>query len=185
MKFLRCLILSLSFCVFVCSAESTLPQVYFSPTDRVDEKLIALIDKETKSIHAAVYCLSHRGIAKALIAAQDRGVAIEIIVDPFSMKAGNSVANLNKAKIPLYVWEIKVDPKRRRAPLMHDKFCVFGSGLVWTGSFNFTHLASMSNRENAVVLNDPAVVKQFEDQFQKLKREESRPYREYLAQHKD
>jgi hypothetical protein len=57
-------------------------EILFSPQDHVGEELIALINKEKKTIKAAVFCLMHYGIAKALIDAHNRGVEVEIIVDP-------------------------------------------------------------------------------------------------------
>ena len=37
--------------------------------------------------------------------------------------------------------------------------------LIWTGSFNATGQANLKNCENAVILDDPASIKQFEQEF--------------------
>ena len=79
-------------------------QVFFSPDDAVAEELITLIQKETKSIKAAVYSLMHQGIAKALIDAHKRGVSVEVIVDPCSIRARAPVKKMGSAHVPILFW---------------------------------------------------------------------------------
>ena len=163
-------------------------QVYFSPKDQVAGRLIERIDKEKQSIRIAIYCLSHSGIGRALIRAKKRGVSVEIIVDPFSVKVRTPLARLVKAGIPVYVWDPVRTPeeqeKRPRAPLMHDKFCIFGKENVWTGSFNFTNTADLVNQENAVILDEADVVAAFQAQFARIKKEGCRPYAEFVENKK-
>ncbi|MES2345129.1 MAG: phospholipase D-like domain-containing protein [Chlamydiota bacterium] len=160
------------------------PQIYFSPQDHLSDRLISLIHAEKESIQTAIYCFTHREIAKALIAAKKRGVKVEVIVDAFSVKIKTPLASLEKAGIPIYVFsppEVKTNAgKVLRTPLMHDKFCVFGQAKVWTGSFNFTYEASRSNAENAVVLDDAKAVESYREHFFKLKKSSCIPYSEYL-----
>lgn len=161
------------FMIFVQLSYAVDPEVYFSPKDQLAEKLIHLIDEEKTSIHVAIYCFTHRDIAKALIAAKKRGVAVEVVVDPFSVKKYTPIKKLVDAGIPVYVWsppEVKDQAgKIQRSPLMHNKYCVFGSQKVWTGSFNFTYEATRSNSENAFVLTDQKTLDAFESHFQSLK----------------
>ena len=175
-------------CVFLTStisgSEQQTSKLYFSPDDHLAERLVALIEKEQKSIHVAVYCLSHHGIAEALIQAKKRGVDVEVIVDPFSVKARFPLVRLARSGIPVYVWNPIVDPKKgQRVPLMHDKFCVFGKTSVWTGSFNFTYEADTNNRENALFLEDPELARRFLEQFRTMKNRGCSRYEEYLAAH--
>lgn len=145
------------------------PRVYFSPQDRLDRELIALIEREQESIQIAVYCFTHREIAAALQQAKKRGVVVELVVDPFSLKARSPLALLAAEGVDLFVWEYPTGKARERKPLMHDKFCVFGQGIVWTGSFNFTREGALKNRENAVVLQDESVCKRYREEFAKIR----------------
>ncbi|MBY0529445.1 MAG: hypothetical protein K2P51_04565 [Rhabdochlamydiaceae bacterium] len=160
-------------------------EVYFSPEDHLAEKLIALIDKEPKSICAAVYCLMSGEISQALQRAKKRGVFVEVIVDPFSVKQRSPIGKLNEKGIVIHVWDPKVEEipasKYAKKPLMHDKFCVFGDHTVWTGSFNFTRQASCSNKENVVVLHDPAIAALYLAEFEKIKKQGCSAYRQFLA----
>lgn len=173
-------------------AETPACEVYFSPKDHLAERLIQLIDQEKKSIRVAVYCMTHAGIAKALVNARERGVDVEVIVDPFSVKARSCVHRIFKANIPLFVWDpslslqgktFKGGKKRQKDPIMHDKFCVFGEKFVWTGSFNFTHDGSLRNEENAVLIESSDVAKKYMQHFSELKVYGCRPFSEYVAFH--
>ncbi len=162
--------------------------IYFSPEDHLADRLIALIKKEKKSIRAAVYCLMDRSIANALIEAHKRGVDVEVITDPFSVKARSPLQKMENAQVPLFVWsppefipyEIKKGEKRKA--LMHDKFCVFGEAVVWTGSFNFTREANNYHRENAIVFENEEIAIGYLKEFERIKEKGAVPYAEYASQ---
>lgn len=164
---------------------SPAPQLYFSPQDKVDARLIALIEKEKEDIRAAVYCLTHRGIIQALSDARKRGVNVEIIVDPFTIKARAPLKRMAQTGISLYVWDPPIasheEQEKPRKPLMHNKFCVFGKKTVWTGSFNFTSEASRANQENVVVLQDAKAAERYLEEFERVKDEGCSPFNLYLA----
>ncbi len=158
-------------------------EVYFTPQDQVAQKLIELIDQETRSLKVAIYAMTHTGIAKALIRAKERGVDVQVIVDPFSVKIRSSVNQLVGAEIPLYVWDqqlqMKGNEKVRRRALMQDKFCIFGDQTVWTGSFNFTHDAANRHQENVVTIESKTIAGKYKEQFEKMKLYECRRLSEY------
>jgi phosphatidylserine/phosphatidylglycerophosphate/cardiolipin synthase-like enzyme len=189
MTFLLILLFSLASFAGIEAAPANC-EAFFSPKDHLARRLIDLIDRETKSIKVAVYCMTHREIADALVRAKERGVAIEVIVDPFSVKQRSSVHLLLRGKVPLFVWDqelsaqVRSMPKKReQRALMHDKFCVFGDHMVWTGSFNFTYDATSAHQENVVTLESKEVAGKYLDQFAQMKLYETRPYNEYLAYH--
>jgi phosphatidylserine/phosphatidylglycerophosphate/cardiolipin synthase-like enzyme len=165
-------------------------QVLFSPKDHIAEELIKLIQKEQKSIKAAVYCLMHRGIAKALIDAHERGVHVEVIIDPYSLKSRSPVKKMHEANVPLFIWNPSVPTTqaknarkvKKHRPLMHDKFCILGNNLVWTGSFNFTFEGTQANRENVIVLENKEIASRYLEEFEHLKREGCQGFSEYSLQ---
>jgi phosphatidylserine/phosphatidylglycerophosphate/cardiolipin synthase-like enzyme len=166
-------------------------EILFSPDDHIAEKLITLIEAEKESIRAAVYCLRHHGIAKALIEAHERGVDVEVIIDPYSVKARSAVKKMGTANLRMFVWDPTLPTKvskggkktKQRKPLMHDKFCVLGNNRVWTGSFNFTFEATHSNRENVIVLESPQVAARYLKEFEKLKQAGCISLNKYIAMH--
>jgi phosphatidylserine/phosphatidylglycerophosphate/cardiolipin synthase-like enzyme len=183
LQFLFCFC-SLFVAISHANAEKPEIQVFFSPKDQLAERLISFIDKEQKSIHVAIYTLSHRGISEALIRAKKRGVDVEVIVDPFSVKMRFPLGRMARSGIPIHVYDPPFDPaKRSKAPLMHNKFCIFGGKGIWTGSFNFTYEATNAHRENALYFEDPEIAKRYLEQFRAIKYKNSRHYEEYLAMH--
>ncbi len=160
-------------------------QVLFSPEDKVADALISLIEKEKQSVKAAVYCLMHRGIAKALTDAHQRGVHVEVIIDPYSLKSRSPVMKMSEARVPLFVWNpvaaITEKKTKKRRSLMHDKFCVLGNNRVWTGSFNFTAEATNANQENVILLENEEIASLYLKEFQRLKKEGCQPFNEYIA----
>ncbi len=171
------------------SEKGVVSEVYFSPIDQVADKLIAQIDREKESIHIAVYCLMHAGIAKALKEAHSRGVDVQVILDPFSIKVRSPIAKMVEKGIPVFVWNPDVSPQtgqqKRKKPLMHDKFCVFGNRSVWTGSFNFTREGALSNRENVVILQGADVAKRYLEEFAEIKRAGCCSYQAYQLEKED
>jgi len=164
------------------SAVTPQATVYFSPDDQLEKRLIDLIEKEKKSIQVCIYTFTHRSIANALIDAKKRGVDVEVIVDRFSVKIQSPLQKLAEAGIPVFVWDPdRLKRKKAHRPLMHNKFCVFGSDKVWTGSFNFTYEASKIHQENALVLQDAPLASAFKGQFQTIKLRSCIPLGSYVA----
>jgi phosphatidylserine/phosphatidylglycerophosphate/cardiolipin synthase-like enzyme len=51
---------------------------------------------------------------------------------------------------------------------MHHKFAVADGDLLLTGSYNWTRSASTENNENIIVSNNTPLVKQFQQEFDKM-----------------
>ncbi len=161
------------------SAITSHATVYFSPEDPLEKRLIELIEKETSSIYVCIYTFSHRPISKALIEAHKRGVEVAVVVDRFSVKPKSSLQNLSEAGIPVYVWD-PVKRKQVQRPLMHNKFCVFGSDTVWTGSFDFNEVSKL-HQENAIVLQNAALASAYKGQFHTIKLRSCIPLTSYMT----
>src|SRR5450631_1971048 len=56
-------------------------QVYFSPNGGCQQAVISEIKKATQTIDIAMYYLSSRGIAQALLKAMDNNVRVRIVLD--------------------------------------------------------------------------------------------------------
>lgn len=148
-------------------------QVYFTDPTKIkdpnnlagslEEKLIAHINAAKKSIHIAAFEFNLTPVADALIAASKRGVDVKWITDDENGLAVDGdpgrgqFAMLKKAKIPI------IDDKR--SALMHDKYWIFDSQTLWTGSTNVTVNDVFRNNNNSIVFDVPEIAAIYEREF--------------------
>lgn len=145
-------------------------KVLFSPDDDIHGELLGMIEGETQSIKMAMYLFTDKDIAKALRAAQMRGVCVECVTDASCISKGsNAMHDLLNHEIPVWVYRAASEHKSLNNA-MHHKFMIFGStGKVVTGSLNITNAAQKNNQENIVILSDDGLKRKFDRQFGKLK----------------
>ncbi len=154
--------------------EASMPCVFFSPDDNIINLLIDCIKHEQQSIKMAIYMITQKTVAQALVDAHNRGVRIEIITDNFCSKSeSGAIALLKRHKMPIYVYSGHSEIAKI-SDIMHHKFIIFekniqNSPLIWTGSFNVTHSAQQNNQENVVVMSDMPTIRQFTKHFEILK----------------
>lgn len=162
-------------------------EVFFSLVDPVEQKIIDLIDQEKLSIQMSAFCLSHPQITNSLLSAKQRGVTIEIIVDPFSIKKSAAFQRIISSQIPVFVWDFSLKkvlnktPQKGHIPLMHEKFCIFGNRYVWMGSMNFTKDAFSIHRESALLIDSAPIIQKYKQHFLEMKLYETRSFHEYIA----
>ena len=136
---------------------------YFSPNRGGAQTVIGFIDRCERTIDAAVYCITHDDISDDLIRAHQRGVVVRVITDK-TQAAGrwSDDEKLEEASIPLkrggYHWRGS----------MHNKFIIGDDSAIGTGSFNWTKNADQKNAENFVIIRLRYVVKEYQEEFNKL-----------------
>jgi phosphatidylserine/phosphatidylglycerophosphate/cardiolipin synthase-like enzyme len=147
-------------------------KVFFSPDDKVTTHLVSSIKNARTKIYGAIYLITDKKIADALIEAKNNNhVDIQIITDQTSLdQNSNKVQYLKQNGVDTFVFKTGQNKNKYFAPLMHNKFAIIDNK-VWTGSFNWTVSANIKNKENVTVLDDEATYKKYCDQFEKLKRQ--------------
>lgn len=133
-------------------------EVYFSPSADCENRIVKAIQESQKEILIAVYSFNNRKIAEALRGAKKRGLTIQILTDSTQASQKSSLA------IPLLQegFNVKLHSKFK---IEHNKFAVFDSGLVSTGSFNWTGPAARSNSENCIFVSEADIIKKYRDRF--------------------
>jgi phosphatidylserine/phosphatidylglycerophosphate/cardiolipin synthase-like enzyme len=127
------------------------------------EKLIQRIDSAQTSIHIASFETDIVDVARALIRARERGVDVRWITDDeYGLeKDGNPGHGQFKLMSEAGI-EIKDDA---RGGLMHNKFWIFDSQTVWTGSTNITISGMFEQNNNLIVIESPELAAIYEMQF--------------------
>ncbi len=143
------------------------PSLYLSSQEDLSEKFIEKIQEEKERIFLASIRLSNFAVIDALIEAHQRNVQVEVLVDASSVSKKSCLQKLSKEGIPVWVWQGEAKKKGRRR--MHHSFCVFGSSLLWTGSYGFRGKASGAHFEGALLLRNEKIAKEFLEEFEKMK----------------
>ncbi|KAA3644215.1 MAG: hypothetical protein DWQ07_19090 [Chloroflexi bacterium] len=130
------------------------------------EALIDLIDSSTVSIHVASAQFNLPEVAKALIAAQERGVEVQWVTDDEQgLLADEKPENGQFALMQDAGIEVRDD---QRAGVMDNAFWVFDRRFVWTGSLNPTLNAVFGNNNNAILIESQNLAVIYEREFAEL-----------------
>ena len=128
--------------------------VYFSPKGGATEAIVQQLDKAKTAILVQAYSFTSAPIAKALVAAHEKGVKVQIILDKSHLTERYTNAPfLAKSGIP-----VKIDSAHAIA---HNKIMIIDGETVITGSFNFTKAAEEKNAENLLVIRDKATAEKY------------------------
>ncbi len=128
--------------------ESGTIEVYFCPGD-CEQQLLQRILTADKSIHCAFFNLNVDSIITAL---SESHVQVKVIVDK---------DNAAELSMPF----IRTDT---RSAYMHDKFCIFDSKSVFTGSMNPTITDIGKNNNNILFIDSAYLSKNYEEEFNAL-----------------
>ncbi|MFO1518639.1 MAG: phospholipase D family protein [bacterium] len=131
----------------------------FTPDNNCTSQIDREIDQAKETLQMQAFSFTSYPIAKALAAAQKRGVRVEVILDRDNfLKEFTQSKILLEAGIPLYL-----DGNHQTA---HNKVVIVDGKTVITGSFNFTKAAQEKNAENVLILRDPQLAKVYSQNWQ-------------------
>ena len=143
----------------LCMAQGI--KVYFSPNGGCQKAVIAEIRKATQTIDIAMYYLTSRDIAQALVRAQENNVRVRIVLDQ-----GQEIEHASKSG---YLVKHGLEIKYHMGfGLMHNKFAIIDGKSLITGSFNWTRTAEEKNEENLLIITDQETLKEYEERFNYL-----------------
>lgn len=131
-----------------------LVSVGFSPEGSAEALVLKVIESAHRAIRVSAYALTSAPIVRALIAAQRRGVSVEVVADANANTEGRAygeraLASLKNAGIPVRTVSVYA--------IHHDKV-IIADDSVETGSFNYSRAAARENSENVIVLwDDPTL----------------------------
>jgi phosphatidylserine/phosphatidylglycerophosphate/cardiolipin synthase-like enzyme len=136
-------------------------RVYFSPNGGCQEAVVEQIRKASQTIDIAMYFLSSRGIAHALVKAKENNVRVRIVLDE-----GQEIEAASKAGYLIkHGFEVRY---HMGFGLMHNKFAVIDGKILITGSFNWTATAQERNEENLLIISDEGTIEKYQERFEYL-----------------
>ena len=136
-------------------------EVGFSPNKGSADLVLKVINSAKISICMATYSFTSAPVAKALLAAQKRGVSIKIISD--------DKGNDNKYTATRFLSNQSLNVRlNNHYPIMHNKFIIVDQQTVETGSYNYSSGAN-KNAENVLVMwNYPDVAAKYSAECNRL-----------------
>lgn len=132
----------------------------------IEGRLIEKINAAQTSIHIASFEFDLTPVAKALIAAKQRGVDVRWVTDDESgIQADEDPGRGQFAMLQKAGIEVRSDD---RSALMHNKFWIFDGQFVWTGSTNITASGIFKQNNNTIVIRSPELATIYEREFQEM-----------------
>jgi phospholipase D len=133
--------------------------VCFTPNKRCQSQIIGQIDQAKTSIFVQAYSFTDKDIARALVSAAGRGVAVKVLLDKSNRNDDRSAKSiLLQSRLPL----------RFDAPsgIAHNKIMIIDEAKVISGSYNFSAAAYTRNTENLLIINNPTLAKDYIENWQ-------------------
>ncbi len=128
--------------------------------------LVDAIQQARREVLVATYYLTHTRIQDALITAANRGANVRIKYEASTASHQTMRQILDRLEERgMEVTRIKMS---RSGASMHHKFVVIDQLRVFTGSYNFTVMASRHNYENCVLIESQAVAQDFASVFEQI-----------------
>lgn len=133
-------------------------ELYFTPSDQVEEQLLNVINNAKKTISFSIFTFTDPDIAAAIQAAKNRGVKVQGVFDAWQANSSYSqYDDLLNAGLDVR--------KDGFSALNHSKYLVADGATVVTGSYNWTSAADGENDENLLIIKDPGIAAQYAGNF--------------------
>ena len=140
---------------------------WFSPTDNVQERLIATIQTANNDLHVATMLITRPEITSAIrdqVQAANIAACSEVLLDDLSDSPVAVIDNLRTALGTRVMFDAV-------SGTMHHKYVLVDAGAsqsdptVFVGSHNWSAAANTENDENTLIVHDARVVNQYYQEF--------------------
>jgi phosphatidylserine/phosphatidylglycerophosphate/cardiolipin synthase-like enzyme len=136
-------------------------QIYFSPEDKVMDRMIPLVASAQSSIRFMAFSFTDYDLAKAMIDRAAEGVDTAGIYEKTGSETeGSEMKTFYCAKVP-----VRQDGNPR---FLHDKVIILDNHIVISGSFNFSSNATQNNDENVIIIDSPEIAGLYMQEFDRL-----------------
>ena len=132
-------------------------EIHFSPEERLDAIDVQLMGDAKQSIDFASYALTDPIIIDALNAAERRGVAIRIVLDPRERHDFVKLGDLSD--------NVRI---KRGGPFMHLKAYSVDGEMLRTGSANFSTSGERAQDNDLIVIRDKGAAAKFDIHFERM-----------------
>lgn len=154
-------------------------EIYYSPYDGQNamDRLIEIVDGATDEVQYMIFAHTHDEFAAAMIRAARRGVTVRgVHDDTFITGTSEEAPRMYSASQYLPNLSVRGDGNEHTATpelkshggKLHTKTVIVDGHYVGTGSFNWSTNATDNNDENMLLIDDPFVTAQVQEQWEKI-----------------
>ncbi len=139
-------------------------EIYFSPEDDFEQRLLGLIENADESIDFLAFAFTNEKISDALKEKYDEGIKIRGVFD----QEQNDGFLKRYTKYPTLLShniDVKLDGNTQT---MHNKVFIIDQKTVVTGSYNFTVKANEENNENAIIVHNREFASRYQSEFEDI-----------------
>ena len=129
-------------------------QACFTPGQDCQNRIIQKIQGAQHEVRVMCYSFTAKPIAQELVNALNRGVDVKVISDKSQREQTYSQIHwLRSQGVPIWMDD--------KVAIAHNKVILIDDTTLITGSYNFTNAAEHKNAENILIIESPALVKQY------------------------
>lgn len=134
----------------------------------IRSELIQQINSAQHNIKIAMAWFTSHELFSALLNARTRGVRVELVLLDNATNWNPWAPDFNELIQQGGIFRIAT---AATVPFLHHKFCIIDGRCLITGSYNWTYYAEHRNTENAVLLDNSALIDAFLQEFERLTQE--------------
>jgi len=153
--------IDLDYAVYFNERATTATSTTLDPTP-MENALLGFIDGASSTLDVALYGLNRQSIVDSLISAHNRGVTVRVVGDD------DAVAGTYAASYQALTGAGITVTNDTRSSIQHNKFMVFDSQIVWTGSTNFTDTGLTLNANNSIVVTSTLLADTYTAEFNEM-----------------
>lgn len=143
----------------VVVVDDTVVEVYFSPDDGVQARLVDLINSAQHSVYFLAFSFTSNALGNAILNRAAAGVTVAGVMEADQVKSNTGTEYDPFLQAGLNVLLDANDD------LMHHKVLIIDESIVVTGSYNFSASAETKNDENVLIIHNPDVAAAFMGEF--------------------
>jgi phosphatidylserine/phosphatidylglycerophosphate/cardiolipin synthase-like enzyme len=146
----------------VVTVDDTVVEVYFSPDDGVQTRLVELLEAASESIYFMAYSFTADPLGETIRSKAASGVTVAGVMD-----AEQAISNTGTEYDPFIQagLDVRLDGIDG---LMHHKVIIIDGNIVITGSYNFTLSAESTNDENVLIIHDSEIASIYLGEFWRI-----------------
>lgn len=141
-------------------------EVFFPRADKATARLTELLSQAKQSIHFMAFQFTTGTMSAAVLERAQHGIEVRGVFENNGACGGAYPAFLASQKMTVARWGLgHLDGLRN---FLHHKVFIIDKSIVVIGSFNFSASADTANDENLLIVTDPAMAEDFEEEYKLL-----------------